>query len=176
LEALLAQKRWRRGRRGRWYDRRALILTTHFPKDDLDIAKRAMQGVVEALLDNDTHISRCLTNVPKPGAHFYEHFSVHRPMLQRRLARLEKKLNVPPEERHTNAGQLQKAEETTVEGIRIYKRASSLYLDNTRAVNKTPLQSAGESSLRWTPKSLRPTKISTVALKSEDEVRLQISS
>jgi len=70
LEALLAQKRWRRGRRGRWYDRRALILMTHFPKDDLDIAKRAMQGVVEALLDNDTHISRCLTDVLKPGADF----------------------------------------------------------------------------------------------------------
>lgn len=57
LDALLAQKRWRRGRRGRWYDRRALILTTHFPKDDVDIAKRAMQGVVDALLDDDTHIS-----------------------------------------------------------------------------------------------------------------------
>jgi len=62
LEALLAQKRWRRGRRGRWYDRRALILTTHFPKDDIEITRRAMRGVVEALLDDDTHISKCLND------------------------------------------------------------------------------------------------------------------
>jgi fanconi-associated nuclease 1 len=93
-------------------------------------------------------------------------------MLQRRLTRLEKKLKVPPEERHTNAGQLRKAEETTIEGTRIYKRASSLYLDNTgRAVNKTPLQSASGSWLRWTPKSLKPTKISSAPLKGNDEAR-----
>jgi Fanconi-associated nuclease 1 len=97
-------------------------------------------------------------------------------MLQRRLGRLEKKLNVPPEERHTSAGQLLKPEAVTVEGIRIHKRASSLHLDGTgRAVNKTPLQSAGESSLRWTPRSLKPQKISTVPLKGKYEVRLQIA-
>ena len=62
LEALLAQRRWRRGRRGRWYDRRALILMTHFPKDDVDVSKRAMHGVVEALFDDDTHISKCFTS------------------------------------------------------------------------------------------------------------------
>jgi fanconi-associated nuclease 1 len=93
-------------------------------------------------------------------------------MLQRRLTRLEKKLKVPPEERHTSAGQLQEAKETTVEGIRIYKRDSSLHPDNNgRAINKTPLQSAAESSLRWTPMSLKPLKISAVALKGKDEAR-----
>jgi|SRR5882762_4785686 Fanconi-associated nuclease 1 len=98
-------------------------------------------------------------------------------MLERRLTRLEKKLKVPPEERHTNDGQLRQAEETTVEGIRIYKRASSLHLDTVgRALSKTPLQSAGESSLRWTPMSLKPERVSTVALKGNDEVRHRISS
>jgi hypothetical protein len=97
-------------------------------------------------------------------------------MLQRRLVRLEKKLNVPPEERHTSAAQLQKADEITVEGVRIYKRASSMHLDSTgRAINKTPLQSA-DGSLRWTPMSLKPVKISTVSLKGKDEVLFNIGS
>lgn len=55
LDALLAQKRWRRGRRGGWYERRALILTYHYDKDDEVIARRAMEGIKEALLDDDTH-------------------------------------------------------------------------------------------------------------------------
>jgi hypothetical protein len=92
-------------------------------------------------------------------------------MLQRRLTRLEKKLKVPPEERHTSTGELQEAEVITVEGVRVCKKATNLHLDNTgRAVNKTPLQSAGESSLRWTPMSLKTPKISTVAPKGKDEV------
>src|ERR1700722_2263994 len=96
-------------------------------------------------------------------------------MLQRRLTRLEKKLNVPPEERHNSAGQLQQAEETTVEGIRIYKKPSSMHLDNIgRAVNKTPLHHVdrvGESSFRWMM-SPNPTTINTIALKGNDKVRI----
>lgn len=57
LEALLAQRRWRRGRRGRWYDRRALILMTHFPQDE-ETSLRAMEAVIEALNDDDTHIGK----------------------------------------------------------------------------------------------------------------------
>jgi Fanconi-associated nuclease 1 len=68
LDALLSQNRWRRGRRGKWYDRRALILTTHFPKDDIEIATRAMAGVVDALLDDDTHISEPSHDISKAEA------------------------------------------------------------------------------------------------------------
>jgi len=68
LDALLAQKRWRRGRRGRWYDRRALILMTYFPRDDLGIARRAMRGVEEALLDDDTHIGYYFADLAWVGA------------------------------------------------------------------------------------------------------------
>ena len=57
LEALLAQKRWRRGQRGRWYERRALILSTHFPKDE-ETTERAFDAVMEALMDPDTHIGK----------------------------------------------------------------------------------------------------------------------
>ena len=57
LDALLAQKRWRRGQRGRWHERRALILSTHFPKDD-KTTEQALDVVIEALKDPDTHIGK----------------------------------------------------------------------------------------------------------------------
>ncbi|KAI0957731.1 hypothetical protein AcW1_006029 [Taiwanofungus camphoratus] len=117
LEALLAQRRWRRGRRGRWYDRRALILMTHFPQDE-ETSLRAMEAVIEALNDDDTHI-------------------VWRPMLERRLTRLESRLKMPMEERHTCLGKLQKADKILIEGVRVYHREASLVLDQTgRIVNK----------------------------------------
>ena len=55
LEALLNQRRWRRGRRGKWYERRALILTTHIKGPTALL--RAHEGVLAALSDDDTHIS-----------------------------------------------------------------------------------------------------------------------
>lgn len=57
LEALLAQNRWRRGQRGKWYERRALILTTYLPKDE-ETTERALDAVIEALVDPDTHIGK----------------------------------------------------------------------------------------------------------------------
>lgn len=59
LEALLAQRQWRRGRRGRWHERRALILMTHMDKDQATY-ERAMAAVIEGLEDEDTHISKFL--------------------------------------------------------------------------------------------------------------------
>jgi fanconi-associated nuclease 1 len=59
LEELLAQRRWRRARRGRWYERRALLLMTHFPKDT-QTYERAYKAVIEALQDDDTHIGMFL--------------------------------------------------------------------------------------------------------------------
>ncbi|KIJ16849.1 hypothetical protein PAXINDRAFT_98635 [Paxillus involutus ATCC 200175] len=110
LEALLAQKRWRRGRRGKWHERRALILTTHIPKGGTPA--RALVAVVEALEDPDTHI-------------------VYRPKLLRRLTKLENKLKLPPEDRHTCEGKLADAEEVVFEAVRIRHRAASLKLDRT---------------------------------------------
>lgn len=73
LEALLAQRRWRVGRRGAWYDRRALILTRYFPKE-AEVRKRAMDGVVEALRDEDTHLctSHCFCTLSLPVYHDLE--------------------------------------------------------------------------------------------------------
>lgn len=52
LEELLAQRHWRRARRGRWYDRLALIYMTY-----LGDPKKARKAVEEGLRDPDTHIS-----------------------------------------------------------------------------------------------------------------------
>lgn len=51
LESLLAQRRWRRGRRGRWHERRALILEKHVVRYD-----DALSACLDALKDDDTHI------------------------------------------------------------------------------------------------------------------------
>lgn len=94
--------------------------------------------------------------------------SVYRPMLARRLTRLEKKLNIPLMDRHTSSARLHKSEETTVEGVRIRDRGSSLRLDNTAKPILDPttdLQPATE--MKWTPQSL---KKSSVKLQSGDQV------
>src|SRR5579863_6103082 len=48
LEALLNQRRWRRGRRGKWYERRALILTRYCDKSS-ETLMRAMRGLLDSL-------------------------------------------------------------------------------------------------------------------------------
>ncbi|KAH9928150.1 VRR-NUC domain-containing protein [Fomitopsis serialis] len=104
LESLLAQRRWRRGRRGRWYERRALLLMK------FQQYERAKAAVIEALEDDDTHI-------------------VFRPKLERRLTTLEKRLKVPEEERHVCEGRLEKATLVQITGTRVYHRETSLKLD-----------------------------------------------
>lgn len=58
LDALLSQRRWRCGKRGAWYDRKACILMTHCNKNRATLEK-ALEVVIEGLEDNDTHISQC---------------------------------------------------------------------------------------------------------------------
>ena len=62
LTMLLDQKRWRRARRGRWYERAALVLMHHL-KDEDDSLERAMEVVVAALKDSDTHIGEQRTRL-----------------------------------------------------------------------------------------------------------------
>lgn len=65
LEALLGQKRWRRGKRARWYERRAVLQTRYLcyaegpggKEKDLSVLQQAMEGVREALQDEDTGLS-----------------------------------------------------------------------------------------------------------------------
>lgn len=61
LQALLGQDSYRRGSRARWYERRAILEMTQLSKADggkrdQDVLWQAMNGVKEALLDEDTGI------------------------------------------------------------------------------------------------------------------------
>ncbi|KAG6871888.1 hypothetical protein C0995_015385 [Termitomyces sp. Mi166 len=118
LEALLEQNFWRQGRRARWYERRALLHTNYLcrnpdPKEkkkDPNVLLRALEGIKEALNDEDTHL-------------------IYRPSLVRRLIRLEKQLKVPGEDRSFCSGELRKAEEVQFFAERITKSDKSLELD-----------------------------------------------
>lgn len=118
LEALLAQRRWHRGRRGGWHERRALILSTHFPKSR-DTAERALTAVIDALEDPDTHL-------------------VYRPKLQRRLRRLEVFLKLPPGDRFTSNVRLESAKEVIFEATRIRNQSADIRFDKTRQNRNTP--------------------------------------
>ena len=60
LEALLSQRRWRRGRRGKWYERRALVLTRYGDKSP-ETLRHAMLGLIDSLNDPDTHLGGCIS-------------------------------------------------------------------------------------------------------------------
>ncbi|KAF8337884.1 VRR-NUC domain-containing protein [Cantharellus anzutake] len=92
LTELLSQKRWRRGKRGLWYDRLALVYMKHQSEP-----RKALQVVVNGLQD-----------------------PLYRPQLERRLARLEKMLKIPNTERHECLGKQRKANARRVCGKRIH--------------------------------------------------------
>ncbi|KAF9513418.1 hypothetical protein BS47DRAFT_1393281 [Hydnum rufescens UP504] len=74
LRTLLGQETWRKGGRGEWYDRLALVLMRHLKEP-----QQAMGVLVTALNDPHTHI-------------------VCRPRLIRRLAGVEKILKIPSDQ------------------------------------------------------------------------------
>ncbi|WWC66149.1 uncharacterized protein I206_100049 [Kwoniella pini CBS 10737] len=122
LRALLAQRRWRRSKRGAWYDRLALVLMNHYnatPEEKEEKLRDATQTCIDALLDEDTHM-------------------IYRPALSRRLTRLENKLNLPSDERHISYAALTKCETREITAPRVLEnmgqpklrgRSESLRLD-----------------------------------------------
>lgn len=144
LEELLAQSRWRRGKRGAWYDRLALILMHHKAKaarqgiltdvdgtdekvnDEEQVLRKAMEVILRGLHDEDTHIgmtsSKCDVCSLSANAS-----PVARQALERRLTRLEKRLKVPQDQRHACAGKLEKAEDVIVYGTRLREQKSDAY-------------------------------------------------
>ncbi|OJA16026.1 hypothetical protein AZE42_04282 [Rhizopogon vesiculosus] len=140
LESLLAQRRWRRGRRGRWYERRALILEKYAARDhEMKWAQRALVACVEALEDDDTHI-------------------VYRPKLERRLTALEKKLNLDYADRHTSEGNLLRSVSVSFEGVRVCHRAASLKLDRTGRNTSTSAKPGVITTAGGIAKFLSPVK------------------
>ncbi|CAK9784633.1 hypothetical protein CC85DRAFT_325949 [Cutaneotrichosporon oleaginosum] len=102
LRALLRQRRWRRGKRGAWYDRLALVLMTHYKASEaqkLEKMEEATQVCIDGLLDPDTHL-------------------IYRPRLSHRLTRLENRLNLPADERHISYAQLLKCETRELVAVR----------------------------------------------------------
>ncbi|KAF7778490.1 hypothetical protein Agabi119p4_2835 [Agaricus bisporus var. burnettii] len=77
LDELLKQVHWLKGKQAVWYERRALILGKHVEPCDFENARK---GIIQALADEHTGI-------------------ILRPSLFRRLERIQKKLNLLPEER-----------------------------------------------------------------------------
>ena len=71
MQELLSQRRWRRGKRGAWYDRWALILTHHLVREKREvdgqlialakdeqkaILEQAIKIIIRGLEDEDMHI------------------------------------------------------------------------------------------------------------------------
>jgi Fanconi-associated nuclease 1 len=57
LEALIRQTSFRRGKRGAWYDRLALIFMNHFDDDKEARRRQALDLCKQALQDPWTHLS-----------------------------------------------------------------------------------------------------------------------
>ncbi|RUS18970.1 hypothetical protein BC937DRAFT_88121 [Endogone sp. FLAS-F59071] len=100
LRALLAQRVYRLGKRGAWYDRLALVLGVH--GKDRTSKKEALKVCTEALVDREVH-------------------STYMNSIQRRIVRLESELKIPRREQHDFSYLLglKKAEERTVYGERL---------------------------------------------------------
>ncbi|VDB82893.1 unnamed protein product [Peniophora sp. CBMAI 1063] len=101
LNELLAQTRWRLGRRGFWHERRTLILERHVEDRKSQTAlETALEATVEALKDPHTHI-------------------IHRENLDKRLHRLEKWLKLPEDNRHKCALQRGKLPEIRISATQV---------------------------------------------------------
>lgn len=100
LTALLDQRVFRRGRRGDWYDRLALI-TALYSDDQRKGKKAALAISVQGLQDPDTHL-------------------IYHDTLQRRITRLESQLRIPRSEQHDfSYTKLKKTSEVVFKGIRL---------------------------------------------------------
>ncbi|KAI0034023.1 VRR-NUC domain-containing protein [Vararia minispora EC-137] len=96
LDALLAQNRWQRGRRGAWYDRMALIFEKHLDKSR-ESKLEALRITKAGLEDTETHL-------------------IYRDKLDRRLHRLENSLKLQKQDLHQCEGNLEKPRIVTILG------------------------------------------------------------
>ncbi|KAK0463511.1 VRR-NUC domain-containing protein [Desarmillaria tabescens] len=148
LGELLDQRFWRRGKRGSWYDRRALVEITYLSKVEGKKSKSrpklriAMEHLKDALQDDDTHL-------------------ICRPGLFRRLQKVEKTLKVPEEQRSQCEGELKEPEVVEVHAERIKRSSNSLQLDQFGRPKGKENGAPGSSRTKdggkapsWTGKSL----------------------
>lgn len=101
LRALISQRFFRRGRRGQWHDRLALLCAKADGRGAHEAKQDALACCVAALADPDTHL-------------------VYVFGLQRRIERLEGQLKIPRAERRTFVhNQLRQAKEVRITGVRL---------------------------------------------------------
>ncbi|BGP45790.1 hypothetical protein JCM10450v2_001620 [Rhodotorula kratochvilovae] len=113
LRHLLSQTSFRRGKRGDWYDRVALVLMKYPLGAEAD-AKGAKKR--ERLLRErrEEAMRVCEDGLRDPYTHL-----IYKSSLQRRIARLESALQVPPDDRRAFDVLLAKATTRTMEGERV---------------------------------------------------------
>lgn len=105
LRSLLCQRVFRRGRRGDWYDRLALITANYPPSTTTNAIRKAKREAlaisVQGIEDRDTHL-------------------IYQDTLQRRITRLENQLNLPFSEKHDfSYAKLRKCEDRIFRGVRL---------------------------------------------------------
>ncbi|KAF5373813.1 hypothetical protein D9758_000974 [Tetrapyrgos nigripes] len=148
LDALIAQRFWRRGKRAEWYERRALVGQNYVHKSAKGL-RCVRQGIIEALQDTDTHL-------------------ISRPALFRRLQKVENKLKIPEVDRTQSEGELEEANEVWVKATRIWVSKKDLEekekekdlkekgkgKENQNASGVKGVSKPAKPEWRWTGKSL----------------------
>ena len=155
LRSLLSQRRWKQGRRGfvqsfvfvnqlsdpisrAWYDRLALILMNYKDKDNAGL-EEALQITRDGLQDPATHLSTWRISTEMPDTNL---ILVYRPALEKRLARLEKKLDVPSEDRYKSLTRLKKSSTILIKGHRAVPKS----LQTATSILVSLIDSAGLSN------------------------------
>lgn len=100
LEDLLEQSCFRRGKRGEWYDRLALVTMHHLKGDKDKLRERAL--------------ALCKEGLKHPWTHLIYHNS-----LARRIVRLESALGLPTDERHPPVPGLRVAKKRIMKGEKL---------------------------------------------------------
>lgn len=102
LRALLGQRHFRRGKRGEWYDRLALVTAMYSYPDNKNKGKsEALKIAVQGIEDPDTHL-------------------IYHDQLQKRICRLENQLPIPKSQKHDfSYAKLKQCSEKTYYGVRL---------------------------------------------------------
>lgn len=117
LKELLDQRLFHLGRRGSWYQRKALLEEHYMPA--LDENPISADGEIQKKHWKKTAVETCEAGLQDPDCHLIFHYD-----LQKRLTKLEKKIRVPKRLQH-DFGHVRLADpvELTVEGIQLKREA-----------------------------------------------------
>lgn len=141
LEKLLAQDRWLLGKRGSWYDRLACIFMKK-PTTQTGLEK-AYGIITTALIDVETRLR-------------------YRPKLVRRLARVERQLEVEEDQTHSCDATLQKCKERYITGECV--RPEEPEVDNPFGLVRPQLKKRSSGRTAWLGRDEVPTTVEDFAI------------